>query len=184
MTLYGRTSPSIPLIEALQECSRALAGAIALLYGPTACQFAKLQTDGCLVNSEGNLVNLTAVFEARVFNSDCELRWLNNSHGEGSAVLLSENSIADYLETDIDPLQPLITHPQEYLLWGKGTDHSTTDGWSLLATARIGNLPVPIGGILAGQRAYLRVCEYLKVTDQYGNVAVVEERLIGLEVRS
>jgi CRISPR-associated protein (TIGR03984 family) len=183
MTLYGRTSPSITLIEALQECRHALAGAIALLYSPTTCQFGKLQANDYLINSHGQPINLEAIFEARVFNPGYELRWLNNSQGRGSAVLLSENSIADYLATDIDPLEPLSTHPQKYLLWGEGTNYATTDGWSRLATARIGKLFVPIGAVSNGQRAYLQTCEYLKVTDKYGNVAVVEERLIGLEVK-
>jgi CRISPR-associated protein (TIGR03984 family) len=183
LTLYGRTSLSITLPDALQACSHPLAGAIALLYSPTACQFAKLQADGHLADSDGSSIDLSTVFEARVFNSDCELRWLNNSNGKGPAVLLSENSIADYLENDSDPLNAISTHPQQYLLWGKGTNCFTIDGWSILATARIGKLPVPIAGVSTNQQAYLQACEYLSTVGDYGNVAVVEERLIGLEVK-
>ncbi len=183
MTLYGRTSLFITLTDALQVCAQPLKEAVALLYSPNACQFAKLQANGYLVDSEGTFIDLNAVFEARVFNHTCELRWLNNSNGQGEAVLISENPITSYLETDIEPLKPLSTHEQQYLLWGKSTDHATTDGWSILAAARIGKLPVPIREVATEQRAYLQACEYLAVVDDYGNVAVVEERLIGLEVK-
>lgn len=183
MTLYGRTNLSTTLADALQACSHPLAGAIALLYSPTACQFAKLQVDGHLVDSDDSSINLSTVFEARVFNPDYELRWLNNSHGQGTAVLLSENLITDYLESNLETLEPLSTHPQQYLIWGKRTDRSASAGWSILAAARIGKLPVPISGITTeAQRAYLKACEYL-VTGEYGNVSVVEERLIKLEVK-
>jgi CRISPR-associated protein (TIGR03984 family) len=183
MTLYGRSSSFIPLADALQACAQPLRGAVALLYSPVACQFTKLLASGQLVDSDGSCIDLSAVFEARVFNQDYELRWLNESNGQGPAVLLSENSIPDYLETDLEPLHALSTHPQEYLIWGKSTDCSASADWSILSTARIGKLPVPIGGIAEEQRAYLQACEYLSTVDKYNNVAVVEERLIGLEVK-
>lgn len=183
MTLYGRTNLSTTLADALQACSHPLAEAIALLYSPTTCQFAKLQVDGHLVDSDDSPLSLSTVFEARVFNPDYELRWLNDSNGQGPAVFLSEKPITDYLESNLEPLEPLSTNPQKYLLWGKGTESSTADDWSILAAARIGKLPVPIRGVAIEKRTYLQACEYLAIVDDYGNVAVVEERLIGLEVK-
>jgi CRISPR-associated protein (TIGR03984 family) len=187
MKLYGRSSQLITLSDALQACAHPLSCAIALLYSPTVCQFAQLQADGQLNDSSGSAINLSSIFEARVFNADYELRWLNQSNGKGTVILLSEKAFKDdresYLEADATTLDAITSHPQQYLIWGKGTYESTSLGWSTLATSRIGALHVPIVRVTADQRVYLLACEYLNVIDDYGNVAVVEERLIGLEAK-
>lgn len=186
LTLYGRTNSSITLPEAIKNCASALSNGsegVALLYSPVYCQFAKLQLNGTLTNSQGKSVDLSPAFEARVFNKTSELRWLNESNSKGQAVLLSELDISGYLTDCIPDLQILDTIPQDYLLWGRGAENSSNPGWGKLASARIGSISVPVTGLTANKRVYLKAREYLGEVDEYGNVAVVEERLTELEVR-
>jgi CRISPR-associated protein (TIGR03984 family) len=191
ITLHGRTSLDITLPDVLQECSEALKNGVALLYSPTRCQFGKLQ-DGILQNSQGEVIALdyvsSHIFEARIFNKDSELRWLNEVDGNGQAVLISEQNISDYLRDSVlDLTTDLDSISQTYLLWGEGvkTKVDLSLGWSRLASARIGALDVPVDQpIPHGKRVYLKTCEYLAEVDECGNVAVVEERLMALEVES
>lgn len=187
-TLYGRTSSSITLLEAMKKRADALsngAKGVALLYSPVCCQFAKVQPDGTLTDSQGAPIDLSMVFEARAFNKISELRWLNKLDGEGKAVLLSEQDISGFSTDSIPDLDAIDTIPQEYLLWGKGFTNSSSSnlGWGKLASSRIGSINVPILGLTSNRRVYLKACEYLSEVDEHGNVAVVEERLIELEVR-
>ncbi|NJP12383.1 MAG: TIGR03984 family CRISPR-associated protein [Cyanobacteria bacterium CRU_2_1] len=190
-TLQWRTSSQlITLADALNaECSVALLeNAVALLYTPRSCQFARYQ-NGTLLDAEEQAVDFDPVFEARVFNSKAELRWLNETAGLGRAVLLSEDETLPEFEQSVldrptkSPLSAVRTIPQRYLLWGKGHEPAIeSDTWSILSEARIGQLRVPVGQLKAGQTVYLQAIEYLAEVDCFGNVAVVEERLLGLEV--
>jgi CRISPR-associated protein (TIGR03984 family) len=195
ITLRGRAADNIKLSEVLDKCLSAFsAHATAMLYTPKNFFFGKLDTDGRLTNSEGAEIGLKDVFEARVFNENAELRWLNEMQGVGRAVLLSENDISAYLDDQgldvnteriIDRGGVKRTIVQTYLLWGQGIDpqkaKGLAPGWSRLTMARIGKLDVPLMPVLERQRVQLRACEYLDVVDRYGNIAVVEERLIKLE---
>lgn len=189
-TLHWRTSSQlITLADVLKdECSIVLfENAVALLYAPKSCQFARFQ-DGILLNSEEQSIDLDSVFEARIFNSKAELRWLNETGGFGRAVLISEDKTLpefkqSVLEQPESSLSAIRTISQYYLLWGKGHDLAIeSEKWGILSEARIGQLRVPVGQLKAGQTVCLRAIEYLAEVDEYGNVAVVEERLLGLEV--
>ena len=140
-----------------------------------------------------------------VFNRETELRWLHQSGGKGRAVLLAQadppSACQDSLSEDVS-FTALKTLDQTYLLWGEGTTIKAEDGWSVLTTARIGRLEVPLDGVGANARVHLHTLEYLaevdavgKIVDaesepateeeellRHGNVAVVEERLLYLEV--
>jgi CRISPR-associated protein (TIGR03984 family) len=73
---------------------------------------------------------------------------------------------------------------QTYLLWGEGLGpvaDLTAGLWSRLATARIGSLDVPLPNLSHGERVRLRALEYF-ATYEDGNVGVLDERLLGLEV--
>lgn len=187
IVLHGRTSSSdIPLSEALENCAVILSKdsqGIALLYAPTYCHFAKVKNDGTLTDVQGENKNLDDVFEVRAFNKTSELRWLNQLNGQGKAVLISEVDISQYLQESISQLTALNTIKQEYILWGEGLENSFQSGWGKLAKSRIGSIYVPITGLTANKRVYLTAVEYLKADEEYGNVSVVEERLIGLEVK-
>lgn len=182
-TLYGYSSDLITLAEALKTCAKALTDGIGLLYSPTSCQFAKL-SDGVLKNSQEQAIVLDSVFEARIFNSDYELRWLNEFGGKGQAVLISEQDVSQYWQTktSLEYLDTIST--TKYLIWGEKSDRDPSSGWRRLASARIGSLDIPLEQpITKKQRVYLNTCEYLAEVDKYGNVAVVEERLVKLEVK-
>lgn len=181
--LYGRTSNQhITLHEALRSCITPLnqgSHAVALLYSPNQCQFAKLQNT-TLTGSHGQEIDLQFVFEARVFNEQCEMRWLNIIDGQGTAVMISDQTLGSCLDEELPELSAIATLEQKYLIWGEKTDTSIRNGWTRLATARIGALDVPIV-LSTGKRVQLTAIEYLTEDEEYGNVAVVEERLIKLE---
>lgn len=186
-TLYGRASKeNISLKEALKQCAVFLEDAVALVYAPSFCTFAKFENDNLsLIENK----SLSTVFEARVFNQNVELRWLNVSNGLGRAVLVSDIELTRVFNDDVDVslTEILDTIPQQYLLWGKGVvrSPSTPPSWSRLAAARIGALDVPIAGIHPKQQVKLLAKEYIGLCEgeagKYGNVAVLEERLIELK---
>ncbi|NJL99418.1 MAG: TIGR03984 family CRISPR-associated protein [Synechococcaceae cyanobacterium SM2_3_2] len=180
-TLYGRASNGIPLTTALEICAKHLSEAIGLLYAPDACHLVQF-SDGNLRDSSGSPVDLAKVFEAKIFNETHELRWLNQNRGSGRAVILSEESLVDVLETKVENLEAIEVLPQKYLLWGKGVDSVDASQWGSIASARVGSLAVPIGEIQQDSYVYLHSREYLAEVDEFGNVAVVEERMIKLEV--
>ncbi len=183
-TLQGRSQKEISLVDAIESCKDCFGTAVGLFYSPESCSL--LQVMGTEVrDSRNSIVNLDRVFEARVFNEHYELRWLNDRGGQGTAVLLSEQSIASYLETDIPAITPIETQKQTYLLWGEGFPAKNLEaGWSRLATSRLGKLDVPIAGVTQqGQRVRLKAIEYFQCLDElYGNVVVAEERLTGFQV--
>ncbi|MBD2451575.1 TIGR03984 family CRISPR-associated protein [Nostoc sp. FACHB-152] len=182
--LYGRTSQNnISLKLALENCASALSEGIAIIYSPICCQFARVEPNGDLKDVYNRILPLDKVFELRAFNQNVELRWLNQLNGEGKVVLISEQIISGYLDNNIPTIPALDIIPQQYILWGKGIKTASPSGWGKLATARIGSINVPVAGLTTDKRVYLNAIEYLKETDDNGNVSVVEERLIGLEVK-
>ncbi|AGY58604.1 type III-D CRISPR-associated protein Csx19 [Gloeobacter kilaueensis] len=178
--LHGRTSNNLSLAEALTNCAAPLTGAIALLYSSNACTFARFE-DGLLIDAGGD-IDLTPVFEARVFNEACELRWLNTHDGQGRAVLLSETQ-QNGLEEDIMPLHFLEALPGTYLLWGEQIDSDLATGWSRVGRSRMGAIAIPLAPLPKGACVYLQVREYLGEIGDHGNVAVVEECLTGLSLK-
>lgn len=201
-TLYGHNAENITLAEALENCAEILQDGIALLYSPTCCQFAKLLPKSILQDSQGKDIPLeytsNYIFEARIFNSQFELRWLNELDGKGQAALIFDNQsltdkLPDWQSQEIPNI--LTTIKQQYLLWGEKTNQELIEGWQRLASARIGSLDVPVNQVLQDQqRVYLKTIEYLvevneaevdkpEVDEENGNVAVIEERLMKLEVK-
>jgi len=178
-----RCNQEVTLAEAIQYCSQFLEGAIALLYSPSSCRIAKF-SNRQLRKSNGDAISLEDVFEARVFNQNCELRWLNRSDGKGDAVLLSESEvkIEAFSLVESKSCEPL---KQQYLLWGEATHTVPTQGWQRLAEARIGKLDIPLDGKLEEkQRVYLCTLEYLAESDDnFGNFVVIDERLVKLEAK-
>jgi len=122
-------------------------------------------------------------FEARIFNSNYELRWLNQSNGEGIAVLLSEQGIESYFKKSVD-LDAIKAQEQAYFLWGEGYKAILKPGWSRLTTARLGKLDIPVGGVnQSKQRVKLITKEYFQcLAELHGNVIVAEERLMDLQL--
>ncbi|NEQ48342.1 MAG: TIGR03984 family CRISPR-associated protein [Leptolyngbya sp. SIOISBB] len=175
---------TLPLGDAINSCKSVLQEATALLYSPQACVLARLDLGGTLRDASANKISLDSVFEARIFNENCELRWLNELDASGRAALVveSEISAAGFTHIEAKSCESLA---QQYLLWGERVeDFSNDKGWQRLAEARIGKLDIPVAqSFLQEQRVYLKTLEYLAVADKYGNFAVIEERLVKLEVK-
>ena len=191
-SLYAWRKEEVELAGAIADCAEALQGAVGLFYSLPWCRFGQLKQDNNTIkvhDFEGEM-QLDLVFEARIFNQTAELRWLKS--GElGTAVLLSEeedwkgaNLPDGYNKTTLDNLEAL--DRSNYLLWGEGTNIQK-NGWSCLTAARIGKLYVPIAAIEPKKRVqlvvqeYIGEVEYIGKVDKYGNMAVVEERLIKLK---
>jgi len=182
-TLNGQKAKDISVQDAIAACQDHFQdSAIALLYSPTACQFAKLES-GSLRDFAGKEIETAPIFEARIFNETSELRWLNISSGKGQAVLVSQDNISGIFKDKCN-LEYFESLPQQYVLWGEGMSNPSKDpnGWSRLGAARIGAMDIPIADITTNeQRVILKVVEYLQEVDEHGNVAVVEERLVRLK---
>lgn len=192
------TNKSITLLQSLNNWEEYLAGSIALLYSPQTCILARFDNNELktLNNQEEsiNLANYTEqyIFEARIFNKKCELRWLNENNGIGCSAILFDNLDGD-IESSVNKNSSQLKYierlEQQYLLWGEKTQDSPDksaklDNWQLLSSARIGTISVPLKQeLLKHQRVYLKTFEYLREIDNHGNIAIVEERLIQLEVK-
>lgn len=186
-TLHIWTHPDLSLVNALSAAGKT--GAIALVYTPTTCRFAILN-ETRLEDDTGVAVDLDQVFELRCFVAGAELRWLRDAqrNGPGRAVLLSETTDGptDWTSSHIDGL---IGHTNHYLLWGQAMEtkpdaDTVPSGWVVLASARIGELPVPHSGRLEpGQGLRLVTTEYLGLAPEgtaarrHGNWVVRAERL-------
>jgi len=184
-TLYRYRAEGLTLRAAISVCQGTLEGVIALLYSPQHCSLARLAPDGTLQDAGDLAIDLTDVFEARLFNAVCELRWLNRLAGVGDVALISEaaqQSLTGFVAIDSQACECL---PQQYLLWGERArkNKAESNAWQRLADARIGKLDIPLDQkFMQDQRVYLKTCEYVAVGDDYGNMAVIEERLVKLEV--
>ena len=205
--LFGCAADGLTLKEAIEACLPAFESqeTVALLYSARRCRLARMK-DRQLCDEHDRAIKLDDVFEARIFNQQSELRWLNEQGGFGRAVLLSAREIPEPCREKLPQdasLVALHSLEQTYLLWGEGIDQANTGlvaGWSRLTTARIGKLDVPVTGVddKENKRVHLKALEYLAEYDEHGNVvqdgnnveekylhgnvAVVEERLLCLEV--
>ncbi|OKH18642.1 CRISPR-associated protein Csx19 [[Limnothrix rosea] IAM M-220] len=182
-TLYSYASNYLMTLEAAIAIGReSLEGAIALLYSPQTCQIAILKNSQLTNSSGSRILGIQDVFEARIFNSNCELRWLNQTNGNGKTVFLSESQLS--LEAFTEKNQKCEPLSQQYIVWGeKAKNQPKAEGWQRLAEARIGKLDIPCEQTLEKhQRIYLKTKEYLAAEDQCGNYAVIEERLLNMEV--
>lgn len=177
-----------PLQAGLNTYKALLEGGTALLYSPSACLLARVQS-GLLKGAEGVALDLDAIFEARVFTKDAELRWLRTPGGSRTILVREEASAATdsgASETDVDDRQAFHgTIDQSYLLWGEALADAAVGGWASLATARIGTLRVPLPadkGLPPYGRMAIHAREYLFTDDTHGNAYVGDERLLALEV--
>ncbi|MGH9853378.1 MAG: type III-D CRISPR-associated protein Csx19, partial [Blastocatellia bacterium] len=76
---YYASEQNVTLANALKDCGAALQSpkTHALLYAPNWLKFGLLDGDAVPRDANGDPINLDPVYEARVFNQDAELRWLN-----------------------------------------------------------------------------------------------------------
>lgn len=197
--LHSVIAESITLTQAIEDYQKllSLSPAIALLYSPQTCQLAILNKNSELINSQEEKIaseyKINHIFEARIFNENYELRWLNTDQGYGKAAIVSEENFDNLWKKDTITSEEnfpnlwkqnnseefLETVDTSYLLWGKKTTTQLENQWQRLTIARIGYVDIPLK--TQSSRVYLKTKEYLKKVDYFGNVAVFEERLIKLE---
>ena len=147
----------VELLEAVKGFDK---DSYAILYSPKECHLAKFDGNGFLdVNGE---IDVSEVYEARVFNSDKELRWV-----EGFEPV----EISDAKFSDCEKNEDI-----KYLFWGK-KNGEPSNGWTEFAEARIGKFFVPKE--INSEYAQFTAVEYLKEFKD-GNVAVFDERLTGI----
>lgn len=187
-TLWYEHREGESLSTSLNAYETHLEGGTALLYSPSACLLARVQS-GRLRGAEGVALDLDAIFEARVFTKDAELRWLRTPGGSRTVLVREEAPAA----TDADATAPAVDgrHPfhgtidQSYILWGEALADAAAGDWASLATARIGTMQVPLPadkGLPPNGRMAIRAREYLFTDDTHGNAYVGDERLLALEV--
>lgn len=179
--LFVYTQHGLLLANALSEFARFIGknGAAAILYTPRRCELATF-AEGALRAGDGQPVDIGSVFEARVFNETAELRWLNDPSPEQChrAVILTEQEQSLSGNWKMEQEKGVIERlDQTYLLWGEGTGKQENDGWSELATARIGGRRIPVGNVARNQRVLLHSVEYVVEVD-HGNAVVFDERLV------
>ncbi len=145
----------------------------AILYAPKKCYLALF--DGAkFVDENGEIkVEEVGVYEARVFDSEKELRWLSS----GETAIVSDANFVNEKEF-VDK-----NENQKYLLWGQSTG-TTKGNWTQFAEARIGAFFVPLKNIAEKSYAQFTAVEYLMSEVENGNVFVADERLTGIELYS
>jgi CRISPR-associated protein (TIGR03984 family) len=181
---------AVNLADALGAFPAGSTNAVALVYTPRWCGFARLD-NGQLLDHTGKVPE--SAYEVRVFDGRAELRWLNDptANGTGTATLLTVEAglpcPPDWKPVERDDKEKLSvidTNKLTYLLWGEHAHASKSlpDGWSQLGLARIGALPVPLKGLAEKQRVLLNAVEYI-AEDKFGSAFVCEELLTGLVIQ-
>lgn len=191
--LYIWTKEQMALDDALRAAEYLVGGApvVGLFYSPRWCRIG-LYRDGAFKDENDAPLELTHVFEGRIFSERGELRWWNDpatGFGRGKAAYLSEiNRSPEGWPHPPVGREDLFPCPNQYLLWGEGwkpKKRTLVAGWSCLATGRIGTLMVPFPDLPPKERLQLTTIEYLGLdpgeAGQHGNVVVIEERLLKLE---
>lgn len=170
MTKLYSAAADMPLRTALSF----VPGGCALLTSPAAYRVARV-ADGDCVTPAGP-VDLSAVYEARAFTEELELRWL-----DGRAVLLTENEdlLPGSFET-IDPLPFVDVIETGYLVWGSATASAgpPAPGSTTLASRRVGTIDIPVTVPPEQSGVQLVAREYVAVEMRHGNAYVAEERLL------
>jgi CRISPR-associated protein (TIGR03984 family) len=182
--LYTSKASGKSLSEAIEEFLKNFGNSpsknFGIFYSPNKCFLARMneKNDFEYIDKNGRsvTVNVTKVFEARIFNENAELRWLNETDGYGSAAVLCENEFIFFGEKSKAEIC-VEKKEQNYLLWGKKSGDST-NGWTKFAEARIGAFYVPVT-LTDKEHAVFKAVEYFGEFED-GNVAVIDERLKGI----
>jgi len=157
---------------------------LGLVYTPHHSGFVHYR-EGQLIGENEHPISMQSVYEVRFFSPDFEMRWLHKDAGKGQVVCLGKVP-ATIQAWPTETLADLTAIPNRYLLWGQQSNkHSYKPGWSLLAEARIGRLPVPLENLSVNSSVHLHTCEYIGMAPglagAHGNRAVVEECWIELK---
>lgn len=154
---------------------------VGFTYSPVTARWFRLDPDGSAWGYDQHAgrqpLDLTGVFELRAFTQTHELRWCNTSAQTGPAVIVSDGD-----QAAPDTPRRLDEHAYQRLLWGTIESRDPIGDWVTLRDGRIGTLDVPVCDTAPGPGLVsLQAVEYV-AEDEYGNVAVVDERLVDLVV--
>ncbi|WP_158558258.1 type III-D CRISPR-associated protein Csx19 [Spongiactinospora gelatinilytica] len=172
-SLHAAAVHGITLSSAIAAAG--LAGGCALLTAPSAYHVTRVTTRGC--TTPDGPVDLSTVYEARIFTEDLELRWMEPGH----AVVLTEDAgrLPGSFGEPIEPLCCRSVIDARYLVWG--VVHRPGLEWAELRSSRVGVRTIPRSGVRPQERVRLAAREYVVTEPQHGNAYVAEERLIGFE---
>lgn len=156
---------AVGLDDAIAAFKGKLEGGTALVAGANQYAVGKLVGGKIIFDTE----EFDCIFDVRIFTKECELRWV----APGRAALITEEKVK------VDGWAPsphtVEKHDNSYLLWGEGI------GGDGVSAARVGAIRLPVE-VSANKRACLKTVEYFSNTYPDGNYAVLDERLVGLEV--
>lgn len=183
--LYSLRVEDRTLEQALSWFVENVGNGYGLLYTPGDCFLGKITKEEKIVASSGKEIkprelrkaDLQCAFEARLFNSDAELRWWHLSQAHGPQVLLSE--FKDRGKA-VENIYGKVAPSNAYLFWGRSTDVHDNE-WTQFAEARVGAFYVPVSAARSQRYARITAVEYV-AEYEVGNIAVAEERLTGIEL--
>jgi CRISPR-associated protein (TIGR03984 family) len=183
-TLITFSRSGLSLADSLELTKSVFGCGVVIGFLSTPTEFMVVKLEGGLLKGPNGTVDLGPVFEARVFSNEAELRWLAETDGVGKAVVLAETELSTLASEGWKRESYVVTKQScEYILWGRGTG-KFTNGWGGVSAARIGTIPLPLK-VEENKCAILKTivyfCKELPNTD--GNCVVLDERLLGLEVR-
>jgi CRISPR-associated protein (TIGR03984 family) len=190
VSVKGQTLPdAIDAFFAIDE-NVAEKETFAMFYSPRRCFLARVANDKTITASSKDdppapFLDLSTIFEARVFNHVSEMRWLNDPKGNHTTAVLSETELSFAGKTSVEESGIVGCLSNEYLLWGKNAEleptEQKTNSWTKFATARTGAFYVPIELLTEQEYAQFTAIEYLKEYEEHdSNVAIVDERLTGI----
>lgn len=200
-TLYAQAENDSSLETALNKAkeSELLKGSIGLFYSPRSCAVGRMNANGEIdtlrkVQHGWELasLDLSAVFEVRLFTKTAEFSWLNDPTGIGGrAVLVTPTKLEiQIFEQPLENVKPegncYSSLLQSYLVWGEydsDTERVSEKDWTIVSTSQIGQLAIPIAPTPRRDFVVLKTQEYL-TTDEHGNAYVKYERLLNLSWES
>ena len=127
------------------------------------------------LRTHSGLVDLTWVYDVRLFSVDAELHWWWDQRARQGRYVCLDESIAT-----ARGWKPLLSHTQR-LLRGAVTEPGPDDsGWSRLHDGHSRPLWIPFRAARS-RRVALGAVEYVSADRRHGNRAVIAERLTGFE---
>jgi CRISPR-associated protein (TIGR03984 family) len=153
---------------------------IALLYSPNWAKIVRVK-DGkfdCMQDGKFDENELPSVFEAKIFNEDIELRWVNKDGEVGVSTTLNEVGNGD----SNHPIR-LSDERSKHLLYGKLQNNGKMEnGYVTIFDEKVGRIKVPVDNdfVFSEGNLAFECYEYYLLDEKYGNARVIDTRFIGI----
>jgi CRISPR-associated protein (TIGR03984 family) len=118
---------------------------------------------------------IAAAYEVRLFGQTTEAHWQRTGAETGRLVVSTVGGASSLPEFSKGPVIQ-----RRYRFWGQVGEPTGRTGWCVMTTARIRDLPVPVGNVATKSHLALLAAEHVKCAD-HGNAVIVAERLVGIE---